>query len=399
MEFLPSQAAVGAELLAGPRRELVWAGSVRCGKSLGGVWAMTVHALRRPPSDHYIVAGQSVGSVFRNLWPYFHLIGAEYGLSVSRRRGSEPMILVNDREFHVFGGNNVLSADRVQGLTAAGALIDEASLLPEGFVTQARLRCSAPGARTLLMTNTTPLYHWLKEDIWDRAEELGVYTHMTHLAENRFLDEDTHRFYEQSFTGHWRRRFIGAEWAAPGGRVYEGYRVVKVIDGTPDRHILGLDWGPAGVTAGVLLSRYPGGRWMVSREYYHDGRREGRLDAYEHARRIQGETLSGLSGVEVVVDPSAVPLLDALRLAGLQARDAGHDVLPGIITTQNALATGRLVIHESCRALLREMEAYEWHRNSETPVKANDHACDALRYAAVRAAPVRALRPGRYTGS
>ncbi len=46
---------------------------------------------------------------------------------------------------------------------------------------------------------------------------------------------------------------------------------------------------------------------------------------------------------------------------------------------------GRLLVHERCKNLIREIEQYSWdtkqsERGHDVPIKKNDHAVDALRY-------------------
>ncbi len=73
-------------------------------------------------------------------------------------------------------------------------------------------------------------------------------------------------------------------------------------------------------------------------------------------------------------------------MAGAGRRGADNAVLDGIRSVASLLAAGRLVIHESCEALIRELEGYAWdpkasERGLDAPLKEDDHGPDALRYA------------------
>ena len=51
------------------------------------------------------------------------------------------------------------------------------------------------------------------------------------------------------------------------------------------------------------------------------------------------------------------------------------------------------MIHRSCRGLIAELPGYAWddaaaNKGEVKPVKANDHSCDALRYAVATAQAV-----------
>ncbi len=79
-----------------------------------------------------------------------------------------------------------------------------------------------------------------------------------------------------------------------------------------------------------------------------------------------------------------------MRRAGVQrVHDADNSVVDGIRVMAAALANERLVIHESCRNLIEQIYGYAWdpkaqERGEDRPIKRNDHAVDAERYAVMR---------------
>ena len=89
---------------------------------------------------------------------------------------------------------------------------------------------------------------------------------------------------------------------------------------------------------------------------------------------------------EFAADPSEPAYIEQCRAAGLRIRKAEHAVLPGITAVTQAIGAG-MTVDPSCSGLLSEMPAYTWKlergsgETSDAPLKAHDHACDALRYA------------------
>jgi hypothetical protein len=86
----------------------------------------------------------------------------------------------------------------------------------------------------------------------------------------------------------------------------------------------------------------------------------------------------------------------------LHVVNAENDVNAGIIRTISLLKgdikSGQLLICSECTNLIREIESYVWHpkcieKGEDEPLKVNDHAVDALRYA------VNTHKPARYEGS
>jgi len=54
----------------------------------------------------------------------------------------------------------------------------------------------------------------------------------------------------------------------------------------------------------------------------------------------------------------------------------------------NLLSSRKLLVHNSCTKLIEEIESYVWdvkqqERGEDKPLKRNDHAVDALRYACI----------------
>jgi len=89
---------------------------------------------------------------------------------------------------------------------------------------------------------------------------------------------------------------------------------------------------------------------------------------------------------QLYIDPSAAAFKTELRKVGLVPIDANNEVLDGILMTSSEMQKGNLVVHERCKNTIREIESYVWdkkksERGDDEPMKKNDHAVDALRYA------------------
>ena len=76
--------------------------------------------------------------------------------------------------FYLFGGKDESSAALIQGITLAGALLDEAALMPRSFVEQACARCSVQGGRLWFSCNPAGPEHWFYREWICKAEEKRV---------------------------------------------------------------------------------------------------------------------------------------------------------------------------------------------------------------------------------
>ena len=89
----------------------------------------------------------------------------------------------------------------------------------------------------------------------------------------------------------------------------------------------------------------------------------------------------------VGIDPAAEGFILQMReISDLRIRRADNAVMEGIQLVSAALDQGMLKIHLGCRHLIDEFYAYCWDEaaqraGQDKPLKQNDHALDALRYA------------------
>lgn len=161
-----------------------------------------------------------------------------------------------------------------------------------------------------------------------------------------------------------------------------------------------LDHGFRNPTAFYLGAYDENGRVVIYYEYYETNRlvKENALAILSLIRRL------GLSErlTYVVADPSirntdpiaGGSILQEYGEHGLYLALANNDVDAGINRVMSRFKNGQLYITKNCTKLIWELHRYRWdkfasskiagRRNlKETPVKKDDHACDAIRYGIV----------------
>jgi phage terminase large subunit len=85
---------------------------------------------------------------------------------------------------------------------------------------------------------------------------------------------------------------------------------------------------------------------------------------------------------EIIVDAARPDLIEECRRSGLKAKGASKAVQAGIL----AVKSYPLVVDHNSKNLLKELRTYKWvtdimDRPTDKPIKENDDAVDALRYA------------------
>ncbi len=369
-------------------RDMVIAdGAIRSGKTIAMICGFFLWSLGSfPEGETFILAGKTIGALKKNvIKPALQILtawGQPYHYVSS---GDEARLEVGQNVYYLYDAHNERSQDRLQGLTAAGALADEVALFPQNFVEQMIARCSAAGARIWLNCNPENPSHFVKTELIDKAEEKRIYHLHFLMDDNLALSPKTKARYERMYTGVFYRRFILGEWCLAEGLIYAAFDpALHVVSELPERGrwFISIDYG--------TVNPFSAGLWCLTgkkavrvAEYYFDSRREHRqhTDA-EYYTAL--EELAGSHMIEaVVVDPSAASFIELIRRKGRFAvRKAKNDVLDGIRLTARLLGEGKLQIGAGCKDAIREFGLYVWDDKApeDKPLKTNDHAMDEIRY-------------------
>ncbi|MCI9586663.1 MAG: PBSX family phage terminase large subunit [Oscillospiraceae bacterium] len=390
MRFSPKQRQALLWWRERPELEgIICDGAVRSGKTLCMGIGFFCWAMGSFDGQCFVLCGKTIGALRRNvLWEVLPVL-RQMGMGVLERRGENLLVLRSggrENRFCLAGGKDEGSAALIQGATFAGALLDEAALMPRSFVEQTLARCSVEGAKLWFSCNPEGPGHWFyREWILKAAERRMLYLHFT-MEDNPVLSPATREQYQRRYTGAFYRRFVLGEWTAPAGRIYDFYRredhARPKPQGAAERWCVSVDYGTANPCSMGLWGKY-GTAWYRVEEVYYASRETG----VQRTDQEYVEMLKNLTGgrriEQVVADPSAVSFITALRREGFHVVGAVNDVLSGIRVTAGLLKSGRLVICESCEDCLRELEGYCWESpegGREAPRKENDHAMDDMRY-------------------
>ena len=361
----------------------LWQGDVRSGKTWGASYGLVTHSLNYVDKD-FIVAGRSASSVERNVVGKLLEAADAFGLEAKRVR-SRSQIQIGSNRFHIFGAPNVAAQDTVQGMDAAGAVIDEAALIDRGFIDQVIARCSEAGSRVILTFNPLWPAHWLfREWIMGDVDAIYLKARLDDAVAAGIIPQETFDFYLRTLTGHRRKRWLEGEWAAASGLCLPSVQDCERLFGKGDciRVEAGVDFGISDPTAAVFFGEYEPGHWVTLGEYYHG---DGERTAAEHAAQIKA--LGEMYGCSRYwLDPSAAALRAEFSRASMLTISGDNAVLHGIDTLESACAEGRLLVNATAPNLLSEAALYSWREydGPEMPDPRNlDHACDAARYFAM----------------
>lgn len=190
-----------------------------------------------------------------------------------------------------------------------------------------------------------------------------------------------------------------ADFRKQEGLVYKEFsRDLHTYEAIPMSHerymIAGIDPGYTNPFA-ILDIQTDGETYWVEDEWYKTGKTDEQAADYVAAKRYKA----------VYPDPERPQFIAELEKRGVNTREVikgKRSIEEGVQKIREMFLAGRLKINKRCLNLINELETYHYPdskdgvNEDERPVKENDHALDALRYALMMAEP---LAPKKRKGS
>lgn len=291
-------------------------GAVRSGKTMALCCGFLLWSMCSFDRQVFALCGKTVGALRRNL-----LLPMEQwtkGLfRITEHRADNKLTVRMGRRvntYYLFGGQDESSYTLIQGITLAGALLDETVLMPRSFVEQTAARCSVEGAKLWFSCNPGSPEHWFYKEWVQKAEEKHLLRLPFAMEDNPSLSRQVLQRYQRMYTGVFYRRYVLGQWCAAEGRIYDfdpqkHTTEERVFSG---RWYISVDYGTRNPFSAGLWC-VSGGRAIRVKEYYHDGRQSGVMRTDEEYYQAL-ETLAGDRPVEkIIIDPSAASLIALIR--------------------------------------------------------------------------------------
>lgn len=373
-------------------------GSIRSGKSSVVMVAFIEWAMKHFNGMKFAICGKTQQAAERNVIdPFIESDFAQnrYNMTYTHNPGK----LVVSRKgrkntFHIFDGNDKKSKDKIQGSTLAGVLLDEVVIMNKEFVEMATGRCSVDGAKIWFTCNPDSPQHWFYTEYIKRHKELNfLYLHFT-MLDNPSLSKERLAYYNRMYTGNYRKKYIDGLWVQAEGLVYSIFDKERHMIEPEDipkqaltrgRYYVSVDYGITNPFAALLWVIYHDHAYCIDEYYYllseHDGRALRNEQLYMNMDKMI--KANGVKPESIILDPSAASFKTEIDYhEEYDWQNAYNDVIEGICYTTTLFSRERIHISSKCEGLLDELSIYSWDMdaNHDTPIKENDHACDAMRY-------------------
>lgn len=370
-------------------------GAVRSGKTVCTVLRFMQAAAICPDSKIFIV-GHTFDTAYRNV---IRLLMESEELSIFRPflSWSGKKLYFKDKTIIVLGAKDEGAVGNFQGDTYSLVYCDEMTLYPQSIIEMINSRLSKEHSMGFAAMNPEHPTHILKQWI-DKgvAGDPDFYSLHFDIDDNPFLPNSYKQNIKNSSAGiFYKRKYLGL-WCMAEGSIFDFFDTkINVRDRPPraaEYWIASIDYGQIHpfvcLLIGVSTGKYDqSGKCMwVEKEYFWDSTKKKRQKTNSEFADDVKEFLEPYAIKNIYMDPSAEAFQLELQRRGMHVVHANNDVLNGIAHTCSEMRKGNLFILDECVNTIRQIEGYVWDsraaaRGEDKPVKVEDDACDALRYA------------------
>lgn len=327
----------------------------------------------------YILSGATLGTIQNNI---LRELTNKYGIEFSFDKHNN---------FKLFGvyvvqvGHSMIShLEKIRGMTAYGAYVNEGTLANEEVFDEIRSRCSGDGARVLVDTNPADPEHWLLKDYIQNSDE-NILSYSFKLDDNTFLSDR----YKQNMknttpSGMFYERNIDGKWVSGDGVVYADFDINKHTIKRDDidevnfvRYFAGVDWGYEHYGSIVVVGVDDKNIYYVIEEHAHQ-----HLDVEHDWVPIAKEIIAKYGNIPFYADSARPEYVTKFNKKGIKTINANKQVMLGIETVATLMKGDRFfVVYDEMPRFKQEIYKYIWHKSKDEPKQEFDDVMDSIRYA------------------
>lgn len=333
--------------------------------------------------EKVLVIRKVQASMRASVWALMQAVGRQYGFGGTFREQQLELELANGSTLICRGLDDPEKLKSIAGITRIW--VEEATELKPGDwdVLDDRMRHpNHPRQQVVLSFNPTSVHSWIYKRFFEAPDEFTASNRLeivTTYRDNPYLPEAYRRKMEARTDALYRAVYVDGQWGVPTGTIYGTFKVCDwaQVPETAQRYY-GLDHGYNAPTALVEVIEADPLTYVRTVLY------ERNLTGEDVARRMAE---LGIDRRAVIfADPEDPGRNQAIQRAGFNLHPANKgpgSVRAGIDHVLSRQASLRVAEGDP---LLAEAAAYTYKMRADgepldEPVKANDHALDALRYA------------------
>ena len=329
------------------------------------------------PKPMYILSGATLGTIQNNvLIEIYNRWGLQFKMDKFNNFTLFGVYVVQ------VGHSSIAHLEKIRGMTAYGAYVNEGVLANEEVFDEIRSRCSGEGAKILVDTNPADPEHYLLKDYIQNPDK-SIVSYGFELDDNSFLsDRYRDNMKNTTPTGMFYDRNIRGLWVSGDGVIYKDFnkKLHTVTDefvrsAVFDKYIVGVDWGYEHHGSIVVIG-------VKDKAYYL---------IEEHAKRHQDiddwvniglDIKARYGNVPFYCDSARPEYVNRFYQEGLNATNANKRVMLGIETVAKLMKENRFrVLYDETPRFRQEIYKYIWHKTKDAPKEEFDDVLDSVRYA------------------
>jgi len=345
-------------------------GGAGSGKSYStAIWLLEKALKER--NKRFLITRKTLPSLKVSCLQLFRELLSKYNLSYEFNK-SELEMVINTNQILFKSLDN---ADKIKSAEFNYIWAEEATELTHQDYLQLRLRLRRKNdLNNQIITTFNPIdqFHWLKTKVLDREK---VSSFQSNYKMNPFLSRE----YIEQLEGlaevdeNYYRIYALGEWGVLKNLIYSNWDTVTVLPEDYDEIIYGLDFGYINPTVLVEIRLKENEAWVQELIY------QSRLT---NSDLIELLKMKVDKNAQIYADSSEPQRIEEIYQAGFNVYSSEKDVSFGI----NRVKQYKMHILEDSVNLIKEIRSYKWKEDKEgrileEPVKFNDHAMDAMRYA------------------
>ena len=345
-------------------------GGAGSGKSYStAIWLLEKALKER--NKRFLITRKTLPSLKVSCLQLFRELLSKYNLSYEFNK-SELEMVINTNQILFKSLDN---ADKIKSAEFNYIWAEEATELTHQDYLQLRLRLRRKNdLNNQIITTFNPIdqFHWLKTKVLDREK---VSSFQSNYKMNPFLSRE----YIEQLEGlaevdeNYYRIYALGEWGVLKNLIYSNWDVVNKMPEDYDEVIYGLDFGYVNPTVLLEIRIKENEIWVKEIIYQSHLTNAELIDLLKE--KID-------RNVSIYADSAEPQRIEEIYQAGFNVYPSEKNVQFGI----NRVKQYKLHILEDSVNLIKEIRSYKWKEDKEgrileEPVKFNDHAMDAMRYA------------------
>ena len=355
------------------QKEIVVYGGAGSGKSYTVAQFLIIEKLLSNRNKRLLVTRKYNPSLKVTTWQLVHEILNELEIPYMENKTEQILQLPRRNEIYFRGLDD---AEKIKSSEFNYIWMEEATEFDfEDYLQlKLRLRRATTSVNQLFLT-FNPVAGWTQKQFFEQESDDVAILHTTYL-DNPFLDieytkmlellKDQDEAYYQIYT-------LG-RYAILKNKIYNNYQVVSRMPEMYDEIIYGVDFGFNNPSV-ILEIGLKDDNIYITKELY-----ETRLTNEELIERLKTFVYS--KNAEIYADSAEPARIEEISRAGFNIYPAKKDVKNGI----DYLKRKMIYLNKDCVNTIKEIQMYKWKEDRkgnvlDEPVKFNDHAMDALRYA------------------